>query len=450
MKRQNKALPKKAPVRKPATLWKTLTSPLYVFIIVIFTFGISTVGRAAEKMKRGFKNRKNNLRNTVEGLLTAKAWAYFRPVWQKQGAVGLPAAFENFENFVQDSEGRIEKEFRVHDAIKGRVAFWFDVYARFSSQFRIVHDKDNPEIIYGYLDFRPIYRAMPHRLARQRAYKIEERVLKELKERLSEAMEVHKPREPKISDQEKIDIRALMAKFDIDTPEEAARPIRRVRAQTGQRDAYVKGLQRARKLLPPIEQLFREKGLPVALARLPFVESSYNPNAYSKAGAMGMWQFMPDTAKRFDPKATTWQLVDPIRQSKSAVKMISILHQNFDDWGLAITSYNSGATRVKRIADANGVSNIDDLLKIPLGRGKLGFAGANFYSEFLAAVMVEAYQKEIFTETEMQVARLKLPRKIQSLFEFEAEKPRPVLKVAAKPVAKPATKPEKKKITRRA
>ncbi len=430
MKRPSKAPPKKAQVQKqkPRSFWKTLTSPLYVFVLVVFAFGISTVGRAAEKIKRGVKNRKNNLRNTVESLLTAKAWAYFRPIWQKQGQVGLPAPIEEFDNFVKDAEGRIEKPFRAHDAIKGRVAFWFDVYARFSSQYRIVHDKDNPEIVYGYLDFRPLYRTLPHRMARARAYQLEQRVLKELKDRLSEAMEVHRPRGPKLNEQEKLDIRALMAKFQIDTPEAAAKPIRRVRAQTGQKDAFLKGLHRSRKLIPQIEALFKERGIPVALARLPFVESSYNPNAYSKAGAMGMWQFMPDTAKRFDPKATTWQLVDPIRQSKSAVRMIEILHQNFDDWGLAITSYNSGATRVKRVADANGVTNIDDLLKIPLGRGKLGFAGANFFAEFLAAVLVEAYHKEVFNETEMQVARLKLPRKLQSLFEFEGEKPRPKLK----------------------
>ena len=223
----------------------------------------------------------------------------------------------------------------------------------------------------------------------------------------------------------------MLAKFDIRTPDEAARPIRRIRAQSGQKDAFLKGIHRSRKLLPEIEAMFKEKGLPVALARLPFVESSFNPSAYSKVGAMGMWQFMPDTAKRFAPHASRRELVDPVKQSKSAVKMFTILKSKFADWGLAITSYNSGAGRVQRIADTYGAHDIEGLLKLPIERGKLGFAGTNFYCEFLAAVLAEGYQDKIFTSSEMQLARLNLSRKIQSLFDSTSTKPAPLASAAA-------------------
>lgn len=416
--------------RSPLKRWfDDLARPLSVFVILWLTIGFSTVGKAAEKVKRAAKTKKKTWKEAYESLLTKKAWAYFRPVWRTGEDLPTPPGYGDL---VGDPDGRIEKPFRIHSAVRGRVAFWFDVYARFNSQFRIVHDKDNPELIYGYLDFRALYRAMPDRLARARARKLEKRVIDELKEQVAEAMDVTHPKEPRLAPEDREAIRALLAKVEIDKPEEAVKPIRRIRAQTGQKDAFLKGLHRSKNLLPQIEAIFKEKGLPVTLARLPFVESSFNPNAYSKAGAQGLWQFMAETAQRFNPRATHRELRDPLRQSKSAAKMFGILHEKFDDWGLAVTSYNSGAGRVKRIADANRVSDIDDLLRIPIGRGKLGFAGANFYCEFLAAVLTEAYQDRIFTTSEMGLASLDMPRRIQSLFGFSAGEGSPRVTTAKK------------------
>ncbi len=406
---------------KPATkpklsFFSRLARPLHVFIILILAFGFSTVGKAAEKFKKAVKTKKTNLKATFASLLTARAWGYFKPIWDLKNSDGLPPAAQ-FDVFAEDTEQRIEKSFRVSPSLKGRVSFWFDVYTRFSSHFKIVHDKDNPEIIYGYLDFRPLYHTLPPRLAARKAHQIEERVIKELKERVAEAMDVSKNKDPRLTEEEKIGIRNLLLRFQIDTPQEAVKPIKRIRAQTGQKDAFLKGIHRSKKLLPQIETFFTDRNLPVALARLPFVESSFNPSAYSKVGASGLWQFMPDTAKLFSPRATKTELRDPVNQSKSAARMFTILRDKFDDWGLAITSYNSGAGRVKRIADRENVATIEALLKIKLGKGSLGFAGANFYSEFLAAVMAEAYQDKIFSSREMHIARLKLPRRIQSLFD---------------------------------
>ncbi len=404
----------------PKSFWRQLTSPLYVFMVLVLTFGLSTVGRAAETIKKTIRSKRKNLKETYSALLASRAMAYFQPIWVADSSKDLPAPMPALGQILQDSENRIENEFDVPAKLRGRVGFWFDVYARFTSQYRIVHDKDNPELIYGYMDFRPLYRSMPGRMARARAYQIEQRVLKELKDRVAEAMEISSPAEPRLTAEESLGIKNLLAKFDIKTSEEAARPIRRIRAQSGQKDAFLKGLHRSKKLMPEIEALFKEKGLPVALARLPFVESSFNPSAFSKVGAMGMWQFMPATAKLFAPRASRRELVDPLKQSKSAVKMFTILKSKFADWGLAVTSYNSGAGRVQRIAETYRAHDIEGLLALPIERGKLGFAGTNFYCEFLAAVLVEGYQEKIFTTSEMQLARLNLSRKIQSLFDVKS------------------------------
>src|SRR4051794_19681510 len=72
----------RAKLSKPAP-WSRLISPLRFFLVLVLTFGISSVGRAAEKIKRGIRNKKSSWKASYAALLNAKAWAYFRPAWQK-------------------------------------------------------------------------------------------------------------------------------------------------------------------------------------------------------------------------------------------------------------------------------------------------------------------------------------------------------------------------------
>jgi membrane-bound lytic murein transglycosylase D len=76
------------------------------------------------------------------------------------------------------------------------------------------------------------------------------------------------------------------------------------------------GLVRAGQWEPHIRRVFRDAGLPQELASLPHVESSFNPGAYSKVGAAGLWQFMPGTGKRFlriDRRWTSATTVSPAK-----------------------------------------------------------------------------------------------------------------------------------------
>jgi hypothetical protein len=423
VKRKNS---RKAKARSNAAGMPKSVRTVYLFLILALTLGISSVSRAAEKIKRSIKSKKANWKASYAALLTARAWAYFRPAWHKIDAEGFPAPLDARDRLLDDSDNRVEKAFRVTPGLRSRVAFWIDVYGRFSSQYRILHDKDNPDLIYGYLDLRPLYRSMPARMADARAYQIEQRVMKELKERIAEAMGLTKPRESQLTEDEKKEIRELFAAHGIRNEKDAILPLRRMRSQTGQRDHFLKAIFRAQKLLPQIEPLFKENGLPLALARLPFVESSFNRGACSKSGAFGIWQFLPETARLFAPSASFSEMADPIRQSKSAVRMFTILHQRFDDWGIAVTAYNSGATRIQRIVEKHGADTVDKLVSVPLGKDNLGFAGNNFYSELAAANLVQAYQDKIFSSSDMQIAKLDLPRRVQSLFEgFSSPQPIP-------------------------
>ena len=168
-----------------------------------------------------------------------------------------------------------------------------------------------------------------------------------------------------------------------------------MRTQSGQSDYFLQALYRSRNLLPHIESVFRQKSLPVALGRIPFVESSFNVRAYSKGGAMGIWQFMPDTAHQMIHAREEKDFSDPLKQTASAARILQMYRSVLPDWGTTVTSYNSGVGRVRKIVEKYRLRDVEGLLQVPANDG-LGFAGKNFFSEFLAANLVEAYKVELF------------------------------------------------------
>jgi membrane-bound lytic murein transglycosylase D len=86
---------------------------------------------------------------------------------------------------------------------------------------------------------------------------------------------------------------------------------------------------------------------------------------------------------------------DPLRQTKSAARLLKLYRSVLPDWGTAITSYNSGVGRIRKIVEKYKISNVSGLVDLS-HNDTLGFAGKNFYSEFLAANFVEAYKENLF------------------------------------------------------
>ena len=92
-------------------------------------------------------------------------------------------------------------------------------------------------------------------------------------------------------------------------------------------------------------------GLPLELALLPIVESTYDPLAYSHSHAVGLWQFIPSTARSFGLQRDRWYdgRRDVISSTQAAIKYLKYLHRRFDgDWLLALAAYNSGEGTVKK------------------------------------------------------------------------------------------------------
>ena len=98
------------------------------------------------------------------------------------------------------------------------------------------------------------------------------------------------------------------------------------------------------------EQYLREYNLPQQLKYLPMIESKLNPHATSGAGAVGLWQFMPETGKELGLTIGTYtdERKDPNKSTEAAVRHLKRMHDNFGNWELAIAAYNCGAGNVRK------------------------------------------------------------------------------------------------------
>ncbi|MGQ0647841.1 MAG: transglycosylase SLT domain-containing protein [Gemmatimonadaceae bacterium] len=126
-------------------------------------------------------------------------------------------------------------------------------------------------------------------------------------------------------------------------------------------------LQRGKRYEPMIREKFRARGIPEDMYYLGLVESGYDPHAYSRAAAVGMWQFMSSTARGVGLRVDHWvdERRDPIRATDAAAKFLNILHNQFGSYYLAAAAYNGGPGRVSR-----GLARFQDELRESEGDDK--------------------------------------------------------------------------------
>ena len=139
--------------------------------------------------------------------------------------------------------------------------------------------------------------------------------------------------------------------MDVRSYETQARVAHYVKMFTGRsRERIADHLERGTRYEPMIRAKMRAGGLPEDMYYLALVESGYNPHAYSKAAAVGMWQFMTSTARGMGMRVDGWvdERRDPVRSTAGAVRFLSGLRDQFGSLYLAAAAYNGGPGRVSR------------------------------------------------------------------------------------------------------
>lgn len=145
-------------------------------------------------------------------------------------------------------------------------------------------------------------------------------------------------------------------------------------------------IDRSQIYLPYIKEVFKEKGVPEDLVYLPIIESDFNTQAVSHAGAAGLWQFMPMTGAIYNLKVNYWSddRFDPERSTKAAADHLVRLDKNFKSWVIALIAYNAGGGRISRAIREVKSNDFEDLLKA----GVLPKETEEYIPKYVASVII--------------------------------------------------------------
>ncbi|RME58998.1 MAG: LysM peptidoglycan-binding domain-containing protein, partial [Candidatus Dadabacteria bacterium] len=292
------------------------------------------------------------------------------------------------------------RDFVVTPQLKPRVDFWIDIFARYHKNEFVIHHRKYP-----FLVFRVVKLGGIKFLEGTRRFERYKRKLlkKEIRETENILKRLLKGATPRTSVEREVFNNLALVPLSYKTY------LRKnitgqLRAQGGIREEFAEALRRSGRYMHIIKSIFVDRyGLPLELTRLPFVESSFNYNARSAAGASGIWQFMPRTARIYGLKVnySLDERRDIIASTDAAARYLRDAYNELLSWQLAVTSYNHGVYGVKRKIKKHRTRSLSRLINHPR-IDAFGFASSNFFAELLAAVEVYNNRSYYFPEVKLE------------------------------------------------
>src|SRR5436853_20873 len=271
------------------------------------------------------------------------------------------------------------------------VQFWIRVYTQIDTNSGLLHDQYSLSVVYGALHF-----------ATNTTPAERERQVDQAREHYGGALRriADAADDPLSAEDQRI--KELWGAEG--TPARLRSAIEDIRFQLGQADRFRAGLIRSGAWETHIAETLANLGLPAELAVLPHVESSFNPAAYSKVGAAGLWQFMRSTGRRYMRiDSAVDDRLDPFRSTEAAAQLLAYNYRVLGTWPLALTAYNHGTAGVRRAKETLGTDDIVRIVRSYNSR-TFGFASRNFYVSFLAALEVDRTPEKYFGSLQRQSA----------------------------------------------
>jgi len=281
------------------------------------------------------------------------------------------------------SPGPAQETFPQPPELQADVDFWVAIFTRYTTNQGVLHDNRHLGVVYERIDF-------PEGLGRRERLKRVETH----RERLQAVLKSLAAGKRDTLSAEEARVLALWPDDVSNATLSAAAG--RIRHQLGLRDRFREGLIRAGRWRSYIESEFTSLGVPIELAALPHVESSYNPDARSHVGASGIWQFTRSTGRRFmRVDHVVDERNDPFAATRAAGQLLAYNYSLTGNWPMAITAYNHGLAGARRAMRQYGDTAYADILRKYKGR-TFGFASRNFYVAFLAAKHVDQNAEKYF------------------------------------------------------
>ena len=263
------------------------------------------------------------------------------------------------------------------------IAFWTDIYTQVETNAGVIHDARALSVRYETVNFSDGISSRARSQLVKKKKQHYEKILRSLARGKRQGLSAE-------------EARVLELWPDDVSNRELGQAAKRVRFQLGQADRFREGLIRSGVYKAFINSKLQERGLPGELAALPHVESSFNPTAYSKVGAAGMWQFTRSTGRRYMRiDHVVDERRDPYLSTVAAVKLLESNYASTGTWPLALTGYNHGVAGMRRAARQRGTKDIEDIIRNYKSR-TFGFASRNFYVAFLAAVQIDQNPEQYF------------------------------------------------------